>query len=123
MQDITELSISAKSEIAEYIKEDTLEKVNAQVQEANVKDTFYTRYGKRCLDIVIGLLGFLVSLPFNIIIAIVTFFDVGRPIIFKQQRVGKNEKFFTIYKFRNMTNETDSNGELLPPLSASDKVG
>ncbi|MCD8150486.1 MAG: sugar transferase [Clostridiales bacterium] len=123
MQDITELALSAKLEIAGYIKEDTLETVNAQVQEANVKDTFYTRYGKRFLDIIIGLLGFLISLPINLIIAVVTFFDVGRPIIFKQQRVGKDEKLFTIYKFRNMTNDVDSNGELLPPSERVTKWG
>ncbi len=123
MQDITELSLSAKNEIAGYIKRDTLEKVNSLVQEAKVKDTFYTRYGKRCIDIVIGLIGFIVSLPFNIIIGIVTFFDVGRSIIFKQQRVGKDEKVFTIYKFRNMTNAVDSNGELLPPSERVTKWG
>lgn len=92
MQDISPLSLTAKAEIAEYIKQDTLDAVNVLVSEAKVKDTFYTRYGKRIVDIVIGLIGFAVSLPFNIVIAIITFFDLGRPIIFKQQRIGRNEK-------------------------------
>lgn len=123
MQDISPLSLTAKAEIAEYIKQDTLDAVNVLVSEAKVKDTFYTRYGKRIVDIVIGLIGFAVSLPFNIVIAIITFFDLGRPIIFKQQRIGRNEKKFIIYKFRNMTNETDVNGELLPPEQRVTKWG
>lgn len=123
MQDISELSLSEKSEIAEYIKRDTLAIVNSKVQKVKVKDSFYTRYGKRGLDFLVGLVGFIVSLPFNLIIASVTFFDVGRPIIFKQQRIGKDEKKFTIYKFRNMTNATDANGELLPPDQRVTKWG
>lgn len=123
MQDITELSLSDKNEIASYIKRDTLEHVNKKVQKANVKKSFYTRYGKRFFDIIIGLIGCLITLPVNLIIAVVTFFDVGRPIIFKQQRIGKDEKKFTIYKFRNMTNDRDVNGELLPPSQRVTKWG
>ncbi len=123
MQDITELSLSAKEEIAEYIKEDTLDIVNSKVKEAKVRNTFYTRYGKRAIDFVIGLAGFTVTLPINFVLAIVTFFDVGRPIIFKQERAGRYGKPFTIYKFRNMTNDTDANGELLPAEQRVTKWG
>ena len=123
MQDITALSLSQKAEIAEYIKRDNLAIVNEKVQKVNVRDSSYTRYGKRVFDILIAVLGFTVSLPFNLVIAIVTFFDVGRPIIFKQQRTGKNGKKFTIYKFRNMTNDVDANGELLPPEQRVTKWG
>lgn len=123
MQDISELSLTAKHEIAGYIKRDNLEYVNAHIEPVQVRDTFYTRHGKRIMDILIGLIGFTVSLPFNLIIAIVTYFDVGRPIFFKQQRIGKNGEFFTIYKFRNMTNDVDANGELLPPSERVTKWG
>lgn len=123
MQDITALSVSGKSEIAEYIKRDNLAIVNAKVQKAKVKDSFYIRHGKRIFDFIIGLAGFIISLPFNLVIAVVTFFDVGKTIIFKQQRIGKDEKKFTIYKFRNMTNATDANGELLPPDQRVTKWG
>ena len=123
MQDITDLSLSAKKEIAEYIKRDNLAVVNEKVQKVKVRNTFYTRYGKRALDILISLFAIIITMPINLIIAIVTFFDVGRPIIFKQQRVGKDEKRFTIYKFRNMTNDTDANGELLPPDQRVTKWG
>ncbi len=123
MQDISELPLTAKQEIAGYIKRDNLEYVNVHVEPAHVKNTFYTRYGKRIMDILIGLIGFILSLPINLIIGIITFFDVGRPIFFKQQRVGKDGKFFTIYKFRNMTNDVDVNGELLPPSKRVTKWG
>lgn len=123
MQDITKLSLSEKAEIAEYIKRDTLAVVNTKIAKAKVKNSFYTRYGKRILDIIISLLALAITFPINLIIAIITFVDVGNPIIFKQQRIGKNEKKFTIYKFRNMTNAKDANGELLPPNQRVTKWG
>ena len=123
MLDITGLSISEKAEIAAYIREDTLDEVNKKVILANPRVSFYTKYGKRVFDIVIGLLGFVISLPINVVIAAITFWDVGTPILFKQQRTGLNEKKFTIYKFRNMTNATDVNGELLPPSERVTKWG
>ena len=123
MVDISELSLSEKREIASYIMEDTLEIVNKKVQPIQPRVSFYTKYGKRFLDIIIGLAGFLVSMPFNLVIAIVTFFDVGRPIFFHQERVGRDMKRFVIYKFRNMTNETDANGELLPASQRVTKWG
>lgn len=123
MLDISDLSLSQKSEISEYIKRDNLEKVNAALAPVNVRKTFYTKYGKRLLDIVLSLFFIIVTLPINLILAIITYFDVGSPIIFKQQRTGKDEKRFTIYKFRNMTNETDANGELLPPSQRVTKWG
>ena len=39
---------------------------------------------------------------------------LGSPVIFKQKRPGKDEKIFTMYKFRTMTDERDENGEMLP---------
>lgn len=123
MQDITGLSKSDKSEIAEYIKRDNLQIVNERIQQVHVKKSFYTRYVKRLLDIIVSLIAIVVSLPINVVIALVTFFDVGTPIIFKQKRIGKGQKSFTIYKFRNMTNATDVNGELLPPSERVTKWG
>ncbi|MGM9614329.1 MAG: sugar transferase [Oscillospiraceae bacterium] len=119
MADISKLSLLAKAEIAAYIKEDTLEVVNNKVAPVVPRRSFYTKYGKRFFDIVISLVALIVSAPINAVIAIVTYFDVGSPILFKQQRTGLNEKKFTIYKFRNMTNAVDGNGELLP---ASERV-
>jgi len=123
MQDITALSRSDKAEIANYIARDNLEYVNAHCKKVNPRDSFYVRYGKRIIDFILSLIMLVATLPINIVIAVVTFFDVGRPILFKQMRTGKNEKAFIIYKFRNMTNETDANGELLPPDQRVTKWG
>ena len=123
MQDISKLSKSDKEEIAGYIKRDNLLSVNRNVKEVHPKSSFYVKYGKRACDIIISLAALIVSFPVNLLIGIVTFFDVGRPIFFVQQRIGKDGKPFKIIKFRNMTNETDENGELLPPAQRVTKWG
>ena len=107
MVDINELSFSQKAEIADYIKRDNLTIVNHKLKPAEVKDSFYTRYGKRCIDIVFSLLALTVTAPINLVLAVITFFDVGCPVLFHQKRIGIEGRKFTIYKFRNMTNETD----------------
>lgn len=53
-------------------------------------------------------------LPVFLIVAIMVRFFLGSPVIFKQERPGKDEKIFQLYKFRSMTNKKDENGELLP---------
>lgn len=110
-------------EVAGYIKEDTLEEVNKTQTAVQIRDTFYTRYGKRMVDLLLSIVALLLVLPINLVIAVVTFFDVGTPIIFKQTRIGKDCKEFTIYKFRNMTNAKDANGDLLPPSQRVTKWG
>lgn len=123
MQDISKLSKSDKEEIAGYIKRDNLSTVNESVKEVHPKSSFYVKYGKRIFDILIAFVALMVTFPINLLIGIVTFFDVGRPIFFVQQRIGKDGKSFKIIKFRNMTNETDENGELLPPSQRVTKWG
>lgn len=123
MMNISGLSAVDKQEIASYIRDDTLEEVNRKLTCAVPRDSFYTKYLKRVFDLLIGLFAFIISAPINLIIGIATIFDVGFPIFFKQKRIGKNKKQFTIYKFRNMTNEKDANGELLPPSQRVTKWG
>lgn len=123
MKNITRLSPTAKCEFAKYIREDTLAEVNLKVEQIKIKNSFYVKYVKRFFDIVCALIALILTFPINLIIAIVTFFDVGSPIIFKQKRIGKDGKTFVIYKFRNMTNATDANGELLPPSQRVTKWG
>lgn len=123
MIDISQLSDNVKKEIAQYIREDSLKYVNEMVEQVQIRDSFYTRYGKRCMDVALSTIALIVTLPINLIIAVITFFDVGRPILFQQMRIGKKEKPFYIVKFRNMTNETDTSGELLPPSQRITKWG
>lgn len=123
MWDASGLSRNDLAELAGYIKRDNLEAVNERVSMAKARESFYTKYVKRCIDILVSGLALLVTAPINLIIAVVTLFDVGTPIIFKQTRIGKDEKPFIIYKFRNMTNATDANGQLLPPSQRVTKWG
>lgn len=100
--------------VADIIAEDNLDYVNEHDTPANPRISFYTKYGKRILDFVLSGVAMIVISPVILILAVCTFFDVGRPLIFKQSRTGKDEIPFTIVKFRNMTNDTDEKGELLP---------
>lgn len=100
-------------EIADSIRRDNRDNSDKYYPHATVNKGFYALYGKRALDIAISGVALVVSLPINSVIGVITFFDVGSPIFFKQKRMGKGCKPFTMVKFRNMTNETDENGVLL----------
>jgi len=74
----------------------------------------YQSFFKPFLDYGLSLLALIILLPFIIIIALVVYFKLGSPILFRQERPGKNEKIFTLYKLRTMTDARDASGELLP---------
>lgn len=81
------------------------------------------KYIKRFFDFVSALLALIV---FSILLAVVTVLvkvKLGSPVIFKQERPGLNNKVFTLYKFRTMTDERDENGELLPDEVRLTKFG
>jgi len=84
---------------------------------------FYRKYGKRIMDIVLSLIAIIILSPVFIIIAILVRVKLGSPVIFKQDRPGLNEKIFTMYKFRTMTNEKDGKGNLLPNEQRHTKFG
>ena len=69
---------------------------------------------KRLLDIVISLCGIVILSPIYLLLAVMVGKKLGTPVIFRQERPGKNEKIFQLYKFRSMTDERDDAGELLP---------
>jgi lipopolysaccharide/colanic/teichoic acid biosynthesis glycosyltransferase len=77
-------------------------------------DGIYRRYIKRPMDFILALCAIIVLSPVLLIIAILVRIKLGTPVLFKQQRPGLNEKIFTLYKFRTMTDEKDEKGELLP---------
>lgn len=89
----------------------------------NVKRSFYTKYGKRTLDIILSGVAIILLSWLFLIIAILELIFHGFPIIYKQERPGKEGKIFNMYKFRSMTNETDVNGDLLPGRDRITKFG
>ncbi len=74
----------------------------------------YRRYFKRPIDFVLSLTAIIILSPILLLIALLVRIKLGSPVIFKQQRPGMNEKIFTLYKFRTMTDDRDEKGELLP---------
>jgi len=74
----------------------------------------YRHFFKRVIDIVVSALGLLVLSPVLLVLALLIRTKLGSPILFSQDRPGKNGKIFTMYKFRSMTDERDEQGNLLP---------
>lgn len=83
----------------------------------------YAKYIKRLLDIIISSVALIVLSPVMLIVSILVRIKLGSPIIFKQERPGKKEKIFKLYKFRSMSNKKDVNGELLPDKERLTKFG
>lgn len=78
------------------------------------KKTVYERYFKRPLDIICSGFALVILSPVIGITALLVRLKLGSPVLFTQDRPGKNEKIFKLYKFRTMTDERDEKGELLP---------
>ena len=83
----------------------------------------YKRFWKRFLDFILSLMAILILSPIYLIIAICVRIGMGSPILFSQERIGKDEKTFRLYKFRSMTNEKDKEGNLLPEKDRLTKFG
>lgn len=83
----------------------------------------YSRFFKRPMDFLLSLAAILVLSPVLIIVTILVRLKLGSPVLFKQKRPGLNERIFTMYKFRTMTDEKDENGELLPDSVRLTKFG
>lgn len=74
----------------------------------------YRLFFKRFFDFVLSFTAIILLSPVYIIVAILVRTKLGSPVIFCQERPGKDEKIFKMYKFRSMTDERDENGNLLP---------
>jgi len=75
------------------------------------------------MDFILSLIALIILSPVFLVVALLVRINLGSPVIFKQQRPGLNEKIFTMYKFRTMTDERDENGELLPDAVRLTKLG
>ena len=80
----------------------------------NRKVGLYEKYIKRLLDILLSGLALIILSPLLLVTAILVRIKLGSPVIFCQERPGKNEKIFRLHKFRSMSDARDANGELLP---------
>ncbi len=78
------------------------------------KAGFYEKYIKRFLDILLSGMALIILSPLLLVIAILVRVKLGSPVIFCQERPGKDEKIFRLHKFRSMSDARDENGELLP---------
>lgn len=121
--DYWELPDEEKFALAEQIRKANLAAVDQGQLPVKEPDTFYARYGKRILDIILSLTAVILTAPIDIVLLIGALIDVGTPIFFHQRRVGKDKKVFVMTKIRNMTNERDENGVLLPPEQRVTKWG
>lgn len=83
----------------------------------------YAKFFKRFFDFILSLVALVVLSPVLLIVAVLVRTKLGSPVIFCQERPGKNEKIFKLYKFRSMTDERDENGELLPDEVRLTKFG
>lgn len=78
------------------------------------KQGFYERYIKRPQDFFCALLALIILSPVMAVTAILVRCKLGTPVVFKQERPGKDGKTFKLYKFRSMTDEKDDSGNFLP---------
>lgn len=83
----------------------------------------YEKYFKRVLDVFLSTGAIILFSPIIVITALLVRIIHGSPIVYVQERPGKDEKIFRLYKFRTMKNETDENGELLPDEKRLTKFG
>ena len=87
------------------------------------KKGIYEKYFKRLLDIVCGIAAVVVFWWLYLILVILVRIKLGKPVLFVQERAGKDGKIFKLYKFRTMTDEKDENGKLLPDMMRLTKFG
>lgn len=89
-----------------------------------MSSTIYQNYIKRVLDFVFALLLLILLSPLLLVVTFwLHFANKGAGAFFTQERPGKDEKIFRLYKFKSMTDERDENGELLPNADRLTKVG
>lgn len=83
----------------------------------------YKHFFKRLLDVFLSLIAIVVLSPLYLVLSICVLIGMGYPILFSQERIGKNGKTFKLYKFRSMTNAKDESGNLLPEKERLTKFG
>lgn len=83
----------------------------------------YHLFFKRFFDIVLSACALVVLSPVLLVLVVLVQVKLGSPVIFCQERPGKDERIFKMYKFRSMTDARDEAGELLPDEVRLTKFG
>jgi undecaprenyl phosphate N,N'-diacetylbacillosamine 1-phosphate transferase len=83
----------------------------------------YAKYVKRAIDVVISVIVLVLFWWVYAILALIVAINLGTPVLFTQDRPGKNGKIFKLYKFRSMSNAKDENGNLLPDKDRLNRFG
>lgn len=83
----------------------------------------YAKFFKRIMDVILSGCALIVLSPVLLVTAILVRVKLGSPVLFSQERPGKDEKIFRLYKFRSMTDARDENGNLLPDEVRLTKFG
>ncbi len=83
----------------------------------------YEKYFKRPLDFCLSTIALLFLSPIMLTTALLVRVELGSPVLFTQERPGKDEKIFKLYKFRTMTDKRGTDGELLPDAERLTKFG
>ena len=77
------------------------------------RKSWYAVFGKRVFDVVVSALGLALLSPLILLVALLVRCRLGQPVVFRQQRGGRNESSFSVVKFRSMTDACDESGALL----------
>lgn len=83
----------------------------------------YSNYIKHLLDFFIAVIALIVLFPIVLLVILFILLTMGRPVLFTQNRGGKDGKIFKLYKFRTMNRECDAQGKLLPDSQRITKFG
>ena len=86
----------------------------AEHTQVQVARGFYARHGKRGLDLVLAVPLLVAISPLLLAVALAVRLGLGAPVLFRQERVGRDERVFRLLKFRTMTDARDASGRLLP---------
>lgn len=78
---------------------------------------------KRAIDIFVAIILLVLLMPLTFVAAYLALLDVGTPVIFWQQRVGRNGRKFLLYKFRTYPAPFDKDGERIPDNQRLSKIG
>lgn len=104
------------------MKTDYRSKITTKLQ-LKIRFFLYKKLLKRPTDFILSLFAIIILSPIFLVLIILVRLKLGSPVIFKQERPGLNQKIFTLYKFRTMTDKKDESGRLLPDSTRLTKFG